>query len=196
MKKALILVSVIFLVSSLFANEYLVSKEDCWIYNSYSSRMEQATAEIKYESEFDSFFLKYDRLYISLSEDNLKDFRSACEKYFEWEKIAVENKAEIQKEIPIRIKIGAIWTTYSDDACMGVGELYFTFFSQDPSMHQLVISSTKIEDVVSGYDDTKLEDLYFFKDEVEKLYKDISEEKIQSYLNDVKKQQDVESLFN
>ena len=197
MKKVVILLLFIMFLFPIYSSEYLLSTLKCWTFNSYSSRMYPAEAEIKYETDFaKGYLIKYGRTYFTLDDDALKNLRNVCDKYFEWEEIAVKNNAEIQKEIPIRIKVSAIWTTYSDDACLGIGELYFTFFSQSPTHHQLVISSTKIDDILSDYRDTTLENLYFNKNEVEALKQAISEENLKSNLDKVKQKQDVESLFN
>lgn len=197
MKKTILLPIIFLLTVSVFASEYLLSTEKCWTFNSYSSTMAPAKIEIKYETEIAKGYLfRYDNAYYMLSEESLKSLRAVCEKYFEWEEIAIKNEAVIQKEIPIRIEIMALWTTYSGDTCLGVGELYFTFFSQSATRHQLVFSSTKINDLTNDYRDHTLENLYFNKSEVESLYKDISEETLKNNLDKVKKQQDVESLFN
>ena len=197
MKKSFLSLLFLSVLFPLYSSEYLLSTLKCWTFNSLSSRMYPAEAEIKYETDIaKGYLIKYERTYFTLDEEALKNLRAVCEKYFEWEEIAVKNNAEIQKEIPIRIKVSAIWTTYSGDACLGIGELYFTFFSQSPSHHQLVISSTKINDLLSDYRDTTLENLYFNKNEVEALYKEISEDNLKANLDKVKEKQDVESLFN
>ena len=197
MKKLSILLFISFLSFKVFAGEHLLTSESCWAFNKYSSRLYTTELELKYESDFaKSFLLKYDGVYYSLSDENIKSLRSACEKYFEWEEIAVKNGAEITKEIPIRINIAAIWESYTGESCLGGGELYFTFFSQSKTRHQFVISSTKIQDVLGGYSTTTLDDLYFDKEQVKTLYNDISEEKMKSYLETVKKNDDIESLFN
>lgn len=160
---------------------------------------EPTTIEIKYETDMSNgILLKYDLTYYLLPIENIKDFRSVCEKFYEWEKIAIDNKAEITKEMPITINTMAMWThSYDEDRVgMGYGNFKFTFFSQSPTRHQLVISTSDIKDQLSYnlYPHT-LENLYFNKNDVDFLYKEISEENIQKQLEIVKQKQDVESLF-
>lgn len=197
MKKQILLLLLLFSLSYLYAGEYLLSTEKCSTFNSYTSTMSPAKIEIRHSTDLpERILLKYKSVYFTLDDVAMKCFRIAIEKYFEWEEIAIKNEADIEKAIPVRITVGALWSSWDDETCIGTGELYFTFFSQNTKRHQLVISSTKINDVLSEYRDTTLDNLYFDKIEVEQLYKDISEETIKSNLEKVKKQQDVESLFN
>jgi hypothetical protein len=197
MKKQILLLSFLLFLSRLYAGEYLLSTERCSTFNSYSSTMSPAKLEIRYSTDVsERTLIKYKSIYFTLDEEAMKNFRAAIEKYFEWEEIAIKNEANIEKAIPIRINVGAIWTTWDDETCLGTGDFYFTFFSQNKKRHQFVISSTKINDVLSDYRDITLDNLYFDKNEVEQLYKDISEETLKASLEKVKQQQDVESLFN
>lgn len=196
MKRSILLLTHIFLFSFVYSGEYLLSTVICSTFNSYSSTLNPAKIEIRHSTDFpEQVLFKYNSIYFMLKPSAIKDLRSAIEKYFEWEKIAIKNEAEIEKEIPIRIDVGALWSTWDDKSGMGFGEFFFTFFSQNKKRHQFIISSTKINDILDKNRDTKLDDLYFDKFDVEQLYKVISEETIKENLDKVKKQQDVESLF-
>lgn len=199
MKKTVICLFFCFVLFNLFGTEYKFSEIKCWKYDKILDRLEPTTIEIKYETDMSNgILLKYDLTYYLLPMENIKDFRSVCEKFYEWEKIAIDNKAEITKEMPITINTMAMWThSYDEDRVgMGYGNFKFTFFSQSPTRHQLVISTSDIKDQLSYnlYPHT-LENLYFNKIDVDFLYKEISEENIQKQLEIVKQKQDVESLF-
>ncbi len=197
MKKILILFCLLLFSQNLFAGEYCLSTEFCHIYNDFTSSFYLDKIELKYDSEFDNcFLLRYDNDYYVLSEESIATLRTVFEKYFEWEEIAVKNKVTITKTIPGRIKVAAVWANFLEDTCFGAGELYFRFFSQSETDHFLVISSTKIEDSLGGYSTKTLENLYFDKYQVRSFYDDISEEKIKEYLDTVKKNDEMESLFN
>lgn len=200
MKKAILSFVLFFMVLSVFATEYKFSDIKCWKYNKYLERLEPTTIEIKYETDMSNGILfKYELTYYLLPMDNIKDFRSVCEKFFEWEKIAIDNKAEITKDIPITIDTLAMWThSFDEDRLgMGHGNFKFTFFSQSATQHQLVITTSDIKDELSYniYPHT-LENLYFNRSDVDSLYKEISEENIKKQLEIVKQKQDIESLFN
>lgn len=197
MKKQILLLSFFLFLSNIYAGEYLLSTEKCSTFNSFSSTMSPAKIEIRHSTDLpERYLFKYKSVYFTLDDEAMKNFRAAIEKYYEWEEIAIKNEATIEKAIPIRITVGALWSSWDDETCLGTGEFYFTFFSQNTKRHQFVISSTKIDDVLSQYRDTTLDNLYFDKLEVDQLYKDISEETLKANLDKVKKQQDVESLFN
>lgn len=132
MKKPIIVLTFLLFISYLYAGEYLLSTERCSTFNSYSSTMSPAKLEIRYSTDVsERTLIKYKSIYFTLDEEALKNFRAAIEKYFEWEEIAIKNEANIEKAIPIRINVGAIWTTWDDETCLGTGEFYFTFFSQN-----------------------------------------------------------------
>ncbi len=191
-------------LSSAFSKEYILFVESCGTYNKYTSSLDAAELEIKYDSTDNVYLLYYEKLsydgiYIALSEENLADLRSACEKYFEWEELARTKGVKIEKKLPITTLVLAGWSNYSGDFYCGIGELHFDFLSQSPIRHQLVIFSTKIEDIVHdtvGLYSRELEPLYFDKEDVQQLYNDISEEALKVAVEKVREQQKIENMFN
>lgn len=200
MKKAIMSIFLFFIFLNLFGTEYKFAEIKCWKYNKYIETFEPTTIEILYETDIPKgILLKYELTYYLLPMEFIKDFRFICEKFYDWEKIAIDNKAEITKDIPITIKTMAMWThSYDEDRLgMGYGNFKFTFFSPSSTHHQLVITTSEIKDELSYniYPHT-LENLYFNKTDVDILYKEISEENIKKQLEIVKQKQDVEKLFN
>ena len=201
MKKSLLILLLLFLISSLFATEYKIADLSCSSIEEYTDFLVPTTIEIKYETDMkDQYLFKYKDTYYCFIEETVSQLRSVCEKYFEWEKIAIDNKAEIKKEIPIRIKTIALWSLLSNnETCMGQGEIYFTFYCQGANDYRLVMASTKIKDIFHEYNlyaNVTLEDLVFSKKDVENMYKSISEENLKKQKELANEKRAVEDLFN
>lgn len=124
-----------------------------------------------------------------IKKDNVEKIRSAIKKYFEWEKVAVENKKTIQKDIPdASFDSQEIMSVYGQSFNNKVN-IYFTFFSQNSKIHQFIIRGTKRTGV--------MEDYYFTKTQSEEFERAFSEENLNTFKTKLtaQKQRD-NDLFN
>ena len=124
-----------------------------------------------------------------IKKDNIEKVRSAVKKYFEWEKVAVENQKTIQKDIPdLNFDSQEIMSVYGTNLNNKVN-IYFTFFSQNARIHQFIIRGTKRTGV--------MEDYYFTKAQTEEFEKAISEESLSEFKNKLAAQKQKDNdLFN
>lgn len=200
--KKLILCFVIFLGLSLYANadEYLLFTGKCYEYNSIGKSLSNKDFALKYDDESDVFYLRtsdwMNDAWIHLSWKDLDKLRKIFEKYFEWEKLAVEKQITLEKEIPdSTIKTKVTWefgdNWYSDKNFI----LGFIFFSQSSTRHQLVLQTSKA--IGSNQFVTyKIDGYYFDKHQVQIFLDSIDEEKIKKQIEKFKKDKEQKDLFN
>ena len=192
MKKIITLILLMMLVTIYAtANQYIYSKGKC--NQIISSKQATVEYELRYDDTNDDiWFVRNVGNSISaflITKKNMANVRNAVDKYFEWEKIAVENQKTIQKDIPdTNFDSQEILSAYGQNFNSEVN-IYFTFFSQNAKLHQFVIRGKKL----TG----DMEDYYFSKSQVEEFSKLISEEKITEFKNKIAAQKQKENdLFN
>lgn len=192
MKKILSLISLFVLFSiSASAEQYIYSKGKCnQIINGKQTSVEY---ELQYDdSNGDIWFIRnVGKSFTAflISKSNMQNVRNAVSKYFEWEKIAVENQKTIQKDIAdLNFESQEIMSVYGQNRNNKV-DIYFTFFSQTVKSHQFVIRGKKR----TG----NMEDYYFSKAQAEEFSKLISEDSISEFKNRLSAQKQKENdLFN
>jgi hypothetical protein len=140
-------------------------------------------------------------------------FKNALKKALEWESIASQNDvSEFSKTIPFEISSNNVsWTTYSGfvDHLIKKGEtltLEFTFsWSPERSRGALYINSNIVNSSVSGSKVSfSFSKEYMYRDEIELLLENITDEKIQEAIKNGRIQQieeearkkRTETLFN
>lgn len=197
MKKIITILLFSIILSPIFSRDFHLYQEECFTENSYNDKLSYDTFDISYSPDFNAFYISRNDGFILLSDEAIDSIRSAIEKYFEWEEIAINNKSTIEKALPIKTFVGVIWTDYSDEACMGGENLEYIFFSQNLENHQLVLRLPKVTPLLGNdYSSFKMDKIYLSKKMVQNLYTDLSKESLNKKLEEVKKQEDIESLFN
>lgn len=189
---------VIFIVSLLMVFVGTVSADQYIYYKGKCNQLingKQATVEyeLRYDDSNDDiwFVRNVSNSFTAflITKANLVNVQNAVKKYFEWEKVAVENKKTIQKDIPdVNFDSQEIMSVYGTNFNNKVN-IYFTFFSQNSITHQFVIRGTKRIGA--------MEDYYFTKNQVGEFEKAISDESINEFKNKLlaQKQQE-DDLFN
>ena len=184
----------------LFADEHVIFKGKCGEYNDVWKTMNDQDYQIRYDDEEEVFyFVSSDWIstsWIYLTRNNLAKLRTIFEKYFEWETTAVQNKVKLEKEIPDSKITQRVTWKWGDDWYSATGlVISFTFFSQNETRHQLVLSTNKVSSS-NMFIDFNIEGFYFEKDQVRAFYNAISESNITKELETIKKDKATESLFN
>ncbi len=200
MKKLPVIMLFLALIGSTYSDELLLFTADAYTYNDVFKNLSEAQFAFKYDDKDNVFYLvTADFLstgWIVLTKDNLEMLRKTLAKYADWERTAVENKVQIEKEIPdstIRTKV--VWK-YGDDWYSANNLLItFVFLSQTDTRHQLVINTNKVKSRSNEFIDYKLDTLYFEKDNVLELIKRISIEEIDRAIQQYSKKKEAENLF-
>ncbi len=195
----------------LFAQEgpHTLFMGEAYEWNDAFEDLYKAEVGILYIPDVSVFYLARDNWlgleFIKLDRSGMNMLISVLDKYLEWEKIAVENETTITKDIPIGPVRTAVGWEYGDDWYFSSGwdtpsngplELEATFFSQNNTNHQLVLSTNKVESLTNKYIDYEMETLYFSKSQVLALKEGISEEAIEDLLLKIKEEEKESDLFN
>ncbi|MBR5965408.1 MAG: hypothetical protein IK015_04770 [Treponema sp.] len=201
MKKTIIyfwlIISSIFCV---YTKEYLLFSGKTNKYNDLLKGFTDAEYAIKYDDEDDILYFQVpdwlDTAWIHLTWNDLSKFRKNIDKYFEWEKLAVKNKAELEKELPdSTIKTTVTWNRgdnwYKDKNF----ELSFRFFSQNPTYHQLVLYTSKATGS-NRFVTYKIDGFYFDKSQLQQLLDATNETVLKAQIEKLKKEKEKEDLFN
>jgi hypothetical protein len=173
-----------------------------YTYNEISKNFDKTQFSIIYEEQNDIYLFFYRdysyRYWLGMNKDNLNSFRNTLNKYLDWEQKAIDNKVELEKEIPDSLIPSAIFwkDNYDYEGHIGSTFFSFTFFSQNITDHQLVISFSKAQDNNDKYSTVKIDDLYLYNTDVKYLLSALSEANIEYAIEKGKKQQEVEKLFN
>lgn len=202
MKKVLTVMVLVLCASMLLAEEVVIFQGAGGRFNQFSQDFDPAAILIKYDMENEVFYFMTTGLnsigWIFLLPDQLDGMRETLVKYCEWEATAVRNGVETQKEIPnSRIDTGVVWK-WGDDFYSGKGLVVsFTFFSQTPERHQLVIETNKVPSLKNQFIDYKLDTLYLEKNQVLALIKGITGDAILAALLEHQEEKKKEAeLFN
>ena len=203
MKRITIIFFVILLLCAynVFADEHLLYSGKCYIFNDVLKTSDDADYAIKYDDEDDVFFLRIDdwinKAWIHLTRNDIAKLRKNIEKYFEWEKLAVEKAVKLEKDLPDSTINTEVTWKFGDDwqSAMGLN-VYFVFFSQNTTRHQLVLYSSKVTSYKNQFITYKMDDLYFDKNQVQQLYNAIKEETLSKQLEEIKKNNEIKNIFN
>lgn len=203
MKRITIIFFVILLLCAynVFADEHLLYSGKCYKFNDVLKTSDDADYAIKYDDEDDVFFLRIDdwinKAWIHLTRNDIAKLRKNIEKYFEWEKLAVEKAVKLEKDLPDSTINTEVTWKFGDDwqSAMGLN-VYFVFFSQNTTRHQLVLYSSKATSYKNQFITYKMDDLYFDKNQVQQLYNAIKEETLSKQLEEIKKNNEIKNIFN
>ena len=108
MKKPLIIALLLILsFAYINADEHLLFSGKCGEYNSVWKNLNEKDYAIKYDDKDNVFYFRtadwINNAWIYLTWEDVAKLRKNLEKYFEWEKIAIENKVTIEKKLPFSL---------------------------------------------------------------------------------------------
>ena len=192
----------LFIASSAIGGEHTIFTGQYNQYNTFLKKLVPKDYKISYEDKENVFYLYMEEFvqdaWIALGTKEMIQLRGTIEKYFEWEKTAIDNKVTLDKEFPdARIKTKVIWTSGSNAYTSNPSglTLVFSFFSQNTQRHQFTVESTEARSVHNSYITYKMETMYFDKLQINELYKAISEENLQKQIKAVEEQKKKEDMF-
>ena len=201
MKKLIIFLAlVLILITQATANEHLLFTGKCYEFNDLIKEFSSEEYAIKYDDKDDIFYLRtsdwINNAWIHLTWNDLAKLRMNLEKYFEWEKLAVEKSVKLEKALPnSEISTKVTWKFGDDWYSAWYFTLNFTFYSQNTSRHQLVLTSSKATGS-NQFVTYKIDGYYFDKKHVQQLYDAINEEALKKQVAEIKKNKEAETLFN
>lgn len=188
--------------SSLFADEYVISKIDCCSEDFYERQL-----ALKYDDKSDVFYLfrsDYSSMYwFTLSPSDLVKLRTSLVKYKEWEELAKTNITEVTKELPdsslsvkgTEIRGNDIYETLRDLTL----HLYFisiTKDAEDSVFTMLYLKGGEMQSRQNKYHDIEFESVTFLDDQVDALIQAISQEAVDAAVAAHNKKKADADLFN
>lgn len=182
------------------ADEYLLFSGKCGEYNDVWKNMNERDYALKYDDENDVFYLRtadwINNAWIHLSWNDIAKLRTILEKYFEWEKLAIEKKVKLEKELPNATIATKVTWKYGDDWYSARNfQLSFVFFSQSESRHQLVLMTSKATGS-NQFVTYKIDGYYFDSNQVKQFYDALGDNAIKEKIKEFKNNKEKESLFN
>ena len=202
MKKIFSFVILTFLmISSVFADEYVISKIECIEAEHYYDR----ELSFKYDDEDDVYYIyrsTYSKAYwFTLTPTKLEQLRKNIKKVQEWSKIAKENKSSISKEVPdslIKVegimKSGNDWYTTRWDIPLNF------FFISSPSEGVEIVSflmrGGEQESRQNEFIDIEFESVIFINNDIDKFAEAISVETIENAKKKHAEEKKQEDMFN
>jgi len=201
MKKFYLIVFTFICIIISYSEEYVLFGGEAYNFNEYIESMSRVNYHMKYDDEYKVYYLFLsdysNSVWIELHDKEMNLLRNNINKYYEWEKLAVEKQVKLEKELPNSSFITNVtWETLDKWYSSNFLNLNFIFFSQNINRHQLVIYTNKVESTENEYIDWKMEDLYFDKNDVDYLYENIKVESINNFIKKHEEQKNTESLFN
>ena len=138
--------------------------------------------------------------YVDLQWYDIKQINKILEKYFEWEKLALEKEVELDKELPgSPIKTKVKWEELDSYYSSSNFIIHFSFFSLDKENHCFAVGTEK----VSGPYNVSTCSFYFLfgKNQAEDFYSGINEENLRKQVLEIEKTNErnkeiEDSLFN
>ena len=200
MKKYLFAFIFIIILSLLHAEEYVIYLGNGYNADKTSKELTKINFAIKYDDSENTYYFftndAHNTSWIFISKEQLDIIRKNLKKYIEWEKLAVQNKSIIEKQLPdSSITTYVFWkfndNWYSADSLV----LRFVFLSQTSSRHHLCISSSKVEPNSNESIDFRLNTIYLKKDQVKSFLKGISEKAVDKVQEENKMKKKNEEIF-
>ncbi|ULQ59688.1 hypothetical protein K7I13_14720 [Brucepastera parasyntrophica] len=189
-------------VYSLFSAEYDIATVNSLYFDENEGIFVASQFKIIYNDKENSFFFHTEdplsEGWVELTTDDLAKMRKALQKFFDWEKTALDNKVILdERSIPdSEIESKVIWR-FGDVWFSGDGlKTNFSFFSQTEKRHQLVISSNQIMSPPPLVSDFRLKTFYLDSMDAKALYDGISEDRIQEAVAKHETKKKIETLFN
>ena len=118
------------------------------------------------------------------------------DKYLEWRLKAIENKVKIEKKIDIDFDSFAAFFYGGSLHLAENGKISGTFFSRNETTHELVLTFDDLVSRENEYIDHKPESVYIEYENILEFKKLLSDQKIDEVIEEIKKQNEVDSLFN
>jgi len=133
-----------------------------------------------------------------LEETDLYSLRNICDKFLEWNDVALKNHVKIKKEIPNSSLSIKLVDNFSSEI---IENINFFFFSQSESTHHLLITSDRNPSTLNNSNLLRLvnspfnEDIYIGPKNVYAIRNAISNDNIRTFYNNYKSNKSKESLF-
>lgn len=200
-KKIFFIFFLIFLITTnILADEIAIYVGNGYNYNEILGSMVDTHFAIKYDTEKDQYyFYTYDFMtkgWVFLTNKDLEKLRNILTKYKKWEKTAIENEVEIEKEFPnSQISGKVVWKSADEWFSASNITIHFSFFSQNKYRHQLVIFSNKVNAFSNEFMVFKIEPIYMDKNQVEDFLHGISSDSINIKLKEYSEKKKKEELF-
>ena len=137
--------------------------------------------------------------FITLSDEERKLLLTAIVKYKQWNKIAIDNQAEVDKKIDAFDIASVFWRLQNQNSgYMGTNiGMHMKFFSQAKERHQLVIYFDEVVSDRNQFITTSVPTLYLDNDEILKLEELLKDSYINSVLQaELEKKKAIDILFN
>jgi hypothetical protein len=184
----------------LFADQEAYQKVTGYHYNDVWKSMNDFSLDIRYDIGEDKVYIYIPEFIHTVAYELDKEDRqkliTILEKYFEWQNKAIEMEVELEKNIDDVVlkgyfKLGDDWRSSCKKSCL----IRLSFFSQNTTRHQLVFSFGKINACYNEYSDHKPDQVYMDYNDAIILKSALTQEKLQSVINEVEKKKSIEDAF-
>lgn len=180
----------------------------CGVYNSILNRMIDTDYVTQYHDSYgmknifgtsDILFIVVEttmgNCYIPLIDSALDDFRSAIDKYFEWEKIAMQNNVTTNKDIS-EINIPVVMFYFGNEAHIAKNlNLTVNMRSVSEKEHYMTIITNSPTSTSNQFITFNLDRLFFSKSEAGHLRDSISTDSVNNAKEKLRKKRETDSLF-
>ena len=163
---------------------YAPSSPDFWQKNKQATLLYYTNSKlVELSFEYNAY-----RIFYLLNAEQLSEFRSMLNTYFQWQELATQNGDILKRQIDTIKDISTIFN-YSDNFFKGKSTIIFTFFAQDPARHQLLLEFSKTK---SRRNSASIEPatMYIEKETVEEIAQLLSESNIRQQWQQAKQNED------
>lgn len=135
------------------------------------------------------------KCYIPLIGSVLDEFRASVDKYFEWEKIAVQNKVTTNKDI-VEINIPVVLFNFGNETHVAKNlNLTVNMRSISEKEHYMTIATNSPSSTSNQFITFNLDRLFFSKSEAERLRNSISIKSVENAKEKLRKKRETDELF-
>ena len=200
MNKMLMILVVLFFSNTLQAEQEAYQKVTGYHYNDVWKSMSDFNFDLRYDSSEDKVYIYIPEFVHTVAYELDKEDRQQLivilDKYFEWQKKAIEMEVELEKniddiELKGYFKLGDDWHSSCKKSCL----IRLSFFSQNITRHQLVFSFGKINACYNEYSDHKPDQVYMDYDDAVILKGALTQEKLQAVVKEIEKKKSIEDAF-
>ena len=196
-----ITVVILALLSTLvFADQERFQKVTGYHFNDIWKKMSAFQLDLRYDREEDKVYIYIPEFITTvafeLDAGDRQQFILMIDKYVEWRHKAIEMEVELEKDIAdIKLKgyyeLGDEW----HHTCKKSSLIRSSFFSQNKTRHQLVLSFGKIIDCYNQYSDHKPASVYLEYDDILILREALTSERLIAVEIEIDKKKALEDTF-
>lgn len=201
-------ISVLFSMYAVGSDYFTIYEGNCGVYNSILNNLvdtgyvtqyheNQGMKNILGSSEvlFIAVETPMGNCYIPLIESALDEFMAAVDKYFEWEKIAVQNKVTTNKDIAV-INIPVFMFEFGNDTHFARNlKMTLNMRSVSEKEHYMTISTNSPSSTSNQFITFNMDRLFFSKSEAGHLRDSISTDSVNNAKEKLRKKRKTDSLF-